>query len=107
MKRLPRQFGVSYQELLMMKEDQDYKCARCGIHEETTTKKLAVDHDHKTNRVRGYLCNNCNRGIGLLKDDVEVMKKAIDYLERTHSQYGGSPGGDHTHHTKQASDDQR
>ena len=100
MKRLPRQFGISYQDLLMMKEDQDYKCAICGIHEENTTKKLAVDHDHKTNRVRGYLCNNCNRGIGLLKDDVEVMKRAIVYLERTHSQYGGSQGGDSTPDTK-------
>jgi hypothetical protein len=55
--------------------------------------------------VRGYLCNNCNRGIGLLKDDVEVMKKAIEYLERTHSQYGGSQGGDSTPDTKQDSDD--
>jgi hypothetical protein len=96
MKRLPRLFGVSYQDLLIMKEDQDYKCGICGIHEENTTKKLAVDHDHKTNQVRGFLCSNCNRGIGLLKDDVEVMKKAIDYLERTHSQNGGSQGGDST-----------
>jgi hypothetical protein len=101
MKRLPRQFGISYQDLLMMKEEQDYKCAICGIHEENITKKLAVDHDHKTNQVRGYLCNNCNRGIGLLKDDVEVMKKAIEYLERIPFQYGGSQGGDSTPDTKQ------
>jgi hypothetical protein len=51
--------------------------------------------------VRGYLCNNCNRGIGLLKDDVEVMKKAIEYLERVPFQYGGSQGGDSTPDTKQ------
>jgi DNA-directed RNA polymerase subunit RPC12/RpoP len=86
-------FGITYQDLLMMKEDQDYKCAICGIHEENTTKRLAVDHDHKTNRVRGYLCNNCNRGIGLLKDDVEVMQKAIDYLERHSFSVWGVTGG--------------
>jgi hypothetical protein len=100
-RRLPRQFGISYQDLLMMKEEQDYKCAICGIHEENTTTRLAIDHDHKTNRVRGYLCNNCNRGIGLLKDDVEVMKRAIIYLERDSFQYGGSQGGDSTPDTKE------
>ena len=81
-KRIPRQFGVTFQELLIIKEKQDYKCAICGVHEENTTKALAVDHDHRTNKVRGYLCNNCTRGIGLLKDDVEVLKSAIEYLSR-------------------------
>lgn len=80
----------------MIKEDQDYKCAICGIHEENVTKSLAIDHDHTTGLVRGYLCNNCNRGIGLLKDDPNVLRNAIEYLERTHSQYGGSQGGDST-----------
>ncbi|CAB4179406.1 Recombination endonuclease VII [uncultured Caudovirales phage] len=87
---------MSYQELLMIKEDQDYKCAICGVHEENVTKALAVDHDHATGLVRGYLCNNCNRGIGLLKDDPKVLQNAIDYLERNYSQYGGSQGGDST-----------
>lgn len=41
---------------------------------------MAVDHDHATNRVRGILCSNCNRGIGLLGDSPEIINKAIDYL---------------------------
>ena len=42
---------------------------------------LHVDHCHITNRVRGYLCGSCNRGIGLLKDSAEVCYKAYKYLE--------------------------
>lgn len=43
--------------------------------------KLAIDHDHETGRVRGLLCGTCNTGIGLLKDDVEVLARALDYVE--------------------------
>lgn len=81
-RRLPKQFGITYQDLLKIKESQDYKCAICNVHEENIFNSLAVDHDHATNRVRGYLCNNCNRGIGLLKDSVEILGKAIEYLNR-------------------------
>jgi DNA-directed RNA polymerase subunit RPC12/RpoP len=77
---MARTYDMSYQEILMIKEGQDYRCAICGVHEENTTKSLALDHDHATGKVRGYLCNNCNRGIGLLKDSVEVLSKAIEYL---------------------------
>ncbi|MCX5338149.1 endonuclease VII domain-containing protein [Streptomyces sp. NBC_00124] len=40
-----------------------------------------VDHCHKTGRVRGVLCFNCNSGLGLLRDDPEAMNRAADYLE--------------------------
>lgn len=63
-------------------------CAICGRDEPNahgrTGKKfqLSVDHCHDTGRVRGLLCQNCNRAIGLLGDNVELLRKAIDYLER-------------------------
>ena len=41
------------------------------------------DHDHKTKQFRGWLCHTCNRAIGQLQDDVENLKRAIEYLEKT------------------------
>ena len=56
-------------------------CAICGGTEgDKRRKNLAVDHCHASNRVRGLLCNNCNRALGLLQDDPELLKKAEDYL---------------------------
>jgi hypothetical protein len=43
---------------------------------------LHVDHCHKSGKVRGLLCNNCNRGIGMLNDNVEKLKAAILYLKK-------------------------
>jgi len=44
------------------------------------SKDICIDHCHKTGDVRGVLCNNCNLGIGLFKDNVERLRKAIKYL---------------------------
>lgn len=66
----------------MIKESQDYRCAICGTHDENTTRGLVIDHDHDTNKVRGYLCEPCNRGIGFLRENTEVLAKAIEYLDK-------------------------
>ena len=58
-----------------------YECEICGVEEEKLARKLSYDHCHKTGKFRGWLCSNCNRGIGLLKDDVELLKKAVKYIE--------------------------
>lgn len=42
---------------------------------------VAIDHDHKTGNLRGLLCNACNKGLGLFKDDIRLMKSATKYLE--------------------------
>lgn len=39
-----------------------------------------IDHDHIANTFRGFLCHNCNRGIGVFQDDIERLKRAINYL---------------------------
>lgn len=66
--------------------EQGGVCAICSqpemLMDETTglTLRLAVDHDHETGEVRGLLCNNCNRALGLLKDSTTVLAAAIRYL---------------------------
>lgn len=67
-----------YADLL---QQQDHKCAICGLAAGASKQRLAVDHNHATGQVRGLLCRRCNLGIGQLKDSVELLRKAIDYLE--------------------------
>jgi hypothetical protein len=70
---------------------QDGKCALCGktgkelnklTRHGSRTRKLVVDHCHKTNSVRGLLCNKCNSGIGFLEDSIVLCYKAYKYLLR-------------------------
>ncbi len=47
---------------------------------ETETDKHVLDHDHLTDTFRGWLCNDCNTSLGIFKDDIKILKKAILYL---------------------------
>ena len=68
-----------------MFEDQDHKCLICfseGFKLNPKSKMdLVVDHDHATGKVRGLLCHNCNRALGLLQDSLPAIKNALLYLE--------------------------
>lgn len=59
-----------------------YQAGRCWICRRATgaTKRLAVDHDHKTEKVRGLLCGPCNQLLGHVRDDPEVLIRAAQYL---------------------------
>ncbi len=46
-------------------------------------KNLCFDHCHKTYVHRGWLCDNCNRSIGMLGDDIAGLKRALEYVQRT------------------------
>jgi hypothetical protein len=76
--RLRTRYGLSpeeYDELLARHGD---RCAICGV--ERGSRRLAVDHCHRTLRVRGLLCSNCNRGIGFFGDSPERLMAAARYL---------------------------
>lgn len=72
-------FGITMADYLAMLEAQGGVCAICG---ETcrSGRSLAVDHDHRSGRVRGLLCAGCNGGLGLLLDDAERVAAAARYL---------------------------
>ena len=63
-------------------------CECCGL----TEQKLHWDHCHDSHEHRGWLCNNCNTGIGKLGDNLEGVLKAVDYLAKV-NKLGTHPGG--------------
>lgn len=64
-----------------MLQKQNYVCAICK-NKCTSGKALAIDHDHESMEVRGLLCGNCNRGLGLFKDKSSILYEAYKYLKR-------------------------
>jgi len=72
--------NLSYEDWLEMWEAQNGKCAICGNDFPSQYRAAVVDHDHKTGKIRGLLCNKCNRGIGYLNDDEKILTSAIEYL---------------------------
>lgn len=66
--------SISDNDLITLKQNTKH-CMICGAQE-----KLVVDHNHNTDKVRGLLCNHCNRGLGHFRDNTETLLKAIDYL---------------------------
>lgn len=80
-------FGITLEKYNQMLEAQNGLCAICGKEETSidirTNNKfaLAVDHNHKSNKVRGLLCGSCNKTLGHVKDNIFILEKAIDYLK--------------------------
>lgn len=74
-------YKITPNDYNQMFEDQLGKCKICDKHQSEFTRRFAVDHCHDTNVVRGLLCSNCNRGIGLLKDSPEILQRASEYLK--------------------------
>lgn len=72
-------YSLSVESYEAMFKKQLGVCAICQ-HGSTDGKRLHVDHSHKTGTIRGLLCGHCNRGIGLLKDDPEIVSRAKEYL---------------------------
>lgn len=81
--RLYRLLPGQYEELHIA---QDGRCAVCGLPESLVRSgrllTLAVDHDHRTGRIRGLLCNRCNLLLGKVADSPDLLRAAAAYLER-------------------------
>ncbi|WP_051723712.1 endonuclease VII domain-containing protein [Micromonospora chokoriensis] len=98
MTHLWRRYRIRPAEYDRLREEQDYCCAICGIHEcdlpvlrsgrprldgqpAAQPFRLVVDHCHGSGQVRGLLCQDCNIAIGCAKDSPEILRAAITYLE--------------------------
>jgi hypothetical protein len=81
-----RKYGITLYDYSRMLVDQEGKCAICGTSEGGTrngkAKALAIDHCHKTGKVRQLLCEACNTGLGKFKDSPEILISAAEYLRR-------------------------
>lgn len=76
-----KQYGLSEEQYQIMRVSQNFRCMVCGKHESEIPKKvLNVDHNHKTGKVRGLLCTNCNVTLGLIEESKDRLLKLIEYL---------------------------
>ncbi len=84
-RRTFRKYGITLEQFDELFQAQDGVCAICGkpewVVQSGKLRELSVDHDHRTGKIRGLLCCNCNRALGLLNDDVDLFKRAINYLQ--------------------------
>ncbi len=79
---LQKKFGINLPTFEKILEEQNRVCYICEQENNNSGGSLAVDHNHKTGQVRGLLCGNCNRALGLLQDSPDLLRKALTYLER-------------------------
>lgn len=81
--QLRDKYGITEEDYNRMFTEQNGKCAICETSEQTGKwQRFGVDHCHITGKVRQLLCNECNRGMGLLRDNAELLRKAADYLDK-------------------------
>lgn len=78
-------YGITFDEFEALLKKQGGVCQIC--HNECASgRRLAVDHNHSTGKVRGLLCALCNMAIGKFRDNPTILRRAADYLEQISQQ---------------------
>lgn len=84
-------YGISLNKVNELIFEQKNRCAICGQNfddifniyiDKLTIRSPRVDHNHKSGKIRGILCNKCNILLGMVKDNTSILLKAVDYLDR-------------------------
>jgi Autographiviridae endonuclease VII len=76
-----RRYNITLDEYEIILKNQNGVCKVCKKSETHKRHKyLAVDHDHKTKKIRGLLCSRCNMALGLLKEDINIIESLTNYL---------------------------
>lgn len=85
---LCNKYGITPERYLSMVDEQQGLCAICGQPETKLYKgniqNLSLDHDHETNKIRGLLCDKCDRGTGIFYHNTGLLRLAAIYLEKYH-----------------------
>lgn len=79
---LKRNFGLTPEQYDELLEKQNHCCALCEKHKDLEKRSLAVDHNHKTGRIRGLLCLNCNYRLVGKHTDSEMLRRMADYIDQ-------------------------
>jgi hypothetical protein len=81
-----KRYGITLDQYDRMFIAQNGRCVVCNKPETAVlngaVKRLAVDHNHKTKKVRGLLCANCNFALGCAQEDTDILRNLIGYLEK-------------------------
>jgi predicted RNA-binding Zn-ribbon protein involved in translation (DUF1610 family) len=75
--------GIAFtdeEKIAIEEEIKSDVCPICG--REMIGRKAHIDHDHKTNKFRGVICRNCNLALGLMEDNIDYLKKMVEYLSK-------------------------
>lgn len=80
-KSLRRLYGITLEQYKTKEAEQGGRCGLCGQIPETD-RRLHVDHDHRTGKLRDLLCHHCNLLLGNAQDSTERLRLAIAYLGR-------------------------
>ena len=78
--QLKRTFGITLDDYNKMFMDQNGCCKGCDRHQSEFKRALCVDHCHKTGKIRGLLCDDCNVGLGRLRDNPQTLINLAEYL---------------------------
>lgn len=57
-------------------------CGRKPLGKKRGKGRIVVDHDHKTNKIRGWICDDCNVALGRVNDSIKTLESLIQYLKR-------------------------
>lgn len=82
--RIKVEYGITKEKYNEMVKLQNGKCAICFsvITDKTFNDTFRIDHNHKTGKVRALLCLTCNTLLGMAKENIEILKSSIEYLQR-------------------------
>lgn len=81
-----RKLGLKNEDFIKLNQEHNGYCKICDQPETSKSRsgnirRLAIDHCHKSGKIRGLLCHECNTMLGKAKDNIDILKSAIQYLE--------------------------